>query len=72
MLCYKAKETLKNALNEVKVPYSVQYIDIEKNENADWFDLYCYDIPVIHVEHHDKTIRFKHKLFKDKVIESLK
>lgn len=73
MLCTNAKdilhETLKdNSLNEKEI--ELETIDIMKPENSKWFDVYCYDVPVLHVDRSDqkKPVKFMHYFYKDKLL----
>lgn len=77
MLCTNARgilfETLKNEeLKNKKIDLNI--IDIMKPENSKWFDVYCYDVPVLHVDRdkQDKPLKFMHYFHEDKLLEEFK
>lgn len=77
MLCTNARgilfETLKNEeLKNKKIDLNI--IDIMKPENSKWFDVYCYDVPVLHVDRdtQDQPVKFMHYFHEDKLLEEFK
>ncbi|ODV77023.1 uncharacterized protein CANTADRAFT_23860 [Suhomyces tanzawaensis NRRL Y-17324] len=73
-LCTNAKtilyDTLKDeSLNDKSIKLDV--IDIMKPENSKWFDVYCYDVPVIHIDrpNQKKPVKFMHYFHHDKLLE---
>lgn len=58
-----------NATNNV----SLKVINILDAENSEAFDLYCYDVPVLHIEKDDgsKMKKFMHYFNKDKIMEEI-
>lgn len=76
MLCTNARVVLtstleNNALKTKEVDLKV--IDIMEPENSEWFDKYCYDVPVLHVDRPDqkKPVKFMHYFYEDKLVEEL-
>ncbi|CUM65294.1 uncharacterized protein PRCAT00002929001 [Priceomyces carsonii] len=76
MLCTNAKdilfETLKSeSLKDKRIKLKI--IDIMKSENQKWFDIYCYDVPVLHIETtgEETPIKFMHYFDKSKILEQL-
>ncbi|ODV59856.1 Mgp12p [Ascoidea rubescens DSM 1968] len=79
-LCEKAKFVLKtieadNMKDKILGDKNIEinYIDITKEENKKWFDAYCFDIPVLHVDNSFKTksTKFMHQLDYNEVIKSI-
>ncbi|EGV64569.1 hypothetical protein PSN45_004886 [Yamadazyma tenuis] len=71
MLCHTAKQTMNNAVDATMAPVTVEIVDITHHDNTEWWDKYCYDIPVLHVEGGAKSVIFMHKLFKNKILEAI-
>lgn len=75
-LCTDAKEILHTTLkddqiNDIKIDLTT--IDITDPENQKWFDVYCYDVPVLHVDREsEKQVKFMHYFHQDKLIEEFK
>lgn len=53
MLCTNASKILKSATDEVST--EVEFIDIMDPKNSEWFDKYCYDVPVLHIKADETT-----------------
>lgn len=76
-LCTNAKEVLKRTLENPSVknePIDLEEIDIMKPGNSKWFDVYCYDVPVLHIlrnEQQKKPIKFMHYFHEDKILSVL-
>jgi len=47
-LCVPAKEIIDQV--RTKVEFDLEVVDITQNKNQEWFNLYKYDIPVLHLE----------------------
>ncbi|CUM57612.1 uncharacterized protein AC631_01391 [Debaryomyces fabryi] len=76
MLCTNAKNILHDTLKDDALKdkeISLETIDIMKPENSKWFDVYCYDVPVLHVERPNqaKPVKFMHYFYNDKLIDEL-
>lgn len=74
MLCTNAKQILHETLQQPELqdtPIKLKTIDIMKEENAEWFDIYCYDVPVLHVDRpgQQKPVKFMHYFDKKKLME---
>lgn len=77
MLCTNAKGILETTL---KLPslqdqkINLNTIDIMKPENQEWYDKYCYDVPVLHVDRQGqkKPVKFMHYFYVDKLEEEFK
>jgi glutaredoxin len=72
-LCSDAKgilhKTLSNdALKDQNIKLTT--IDIMDPKNQKWFDVYCYDVPVLHVnrESQSKPVKFMHYFYEDKLM----
>jgi len=66
-LCDKAKAVLEQA--HVKMPFSLEEVDIEAPQNLSWHEKYRYDIPVIHLN--EKEI-FRHRLKEEDLLSVLR
>lgn len=67
MLCTNANEVLKQAISSPEVDevdLEFTKIDIMDPKNERWFEKYCYDVPVLHIEK-DQTVK-KHMHYFDK------
>lgn len=74
MLCTNAKEILHQTLQQPELQdrnIKLHTVDIMKPENAEWFDKYCYDVPVLHVDRTNQTkpVKFMHYFYTDKLTE---
>ncbi|RCK58148.1 hypothetical protein Cantr_06625 [Candida viswanathii] len=74
MLCTNAKNILHDTLKSpdlVNVPIKLTTIDIMDPKNQEWFDKYCYDVPVLHVDrpNQPKPVKFMHYFYEDKLKE---
>ena len=74
MLCTNAKHILHDTLKDDTLKdkeISLETIDIMKPENSKWFDIYCYDVPVLHVNRPDqaKPVKFMHYFYDDKLLD---
>lgn len=75
-LCDKAK----NVMNKVTVngdfkdKLSYCIVDIDDPKNKVWWEKYCFDVPVLHIENTDKTSLLKvfHRLDEKDVTEKIK
>lgn len=77
MLCTNARGILFKTLENEELknkPIDLNIIDIMKPENSKWFDVYCYDVPVLHVDRdqQDKPVKFMHYFYEDKLLEEFK
>lgn len=76
-LCTNAKEILGKTLSNPSLKnkkVDLEVIDIMKPENSKWFDVYCFDVPVLHImknEEQKKPIKFMHYFHEDKILEEL-
>ena len=71
-LCTNADKILKETIEDPElVPETtVQKIDIMDPKNQEWYDKYCWDVPVLHVERDGKKlVKFMHYFYKDKLLE---
>ncbi|CAK9437889.1 uncharacterized protein LODBEIA_P22670 [Lodderomyces beijingensis] len=78
-LCSDAKDVLDNSLQKSSSLLSPNFrldlriIDIDEPANQEWFDKYCYDVPVLHVEASDQKLKkFMHYLNEDELIQVFK
>lgn len=74
MLCTNAKNILYKTLDseELKdVETDLKVIDIMDPDNSEAFDMYCYDVPVLHVDRpgQKKPVKFMHYFIEDKLLE---
>lgn len=65
-LCDVAKEVLTRTSEEL--PHTLEAVDITDADNAQWFDKYKYDIPVLHI---DDKYWAKHRITDDEAREAL-
>ncbi|EGW31392.1 uncharacterized protein SPAPADRAFT_61959 [Spathaspora passalidarum NRRL Y-27907] len=77
MLCTNAGEILRKAIvspdvGDIKI--NLKTIDIMKPENQEWFDKYCYDVPVLHIDRPDqaKPVKFMHYFDQDVLEDEFK
>eukprot|EP01135_Chromosphaera_perkinsii_P007564 Nk52_evm20s914 gene=Nk52_evmTU20s914 len=68
-LCVVAKDAL-NAFKAKRpdLPFEVEEVDISREENKKWFDLYQFDIPVMHL---DGKHFMKHRVDDEKLKHAL-
>ncbi|KAL3231185.1 Uncharacterized protein RNJ44_00824 [Nakaseomyces bracarensis] len=77
-LCEQAKEIIDDVLEEQDFKedkVSMEIVNINQLNNKKWWELYCFDIPVLHVEKiGDPTSLFKifHRIEEDVLEEKLK
>lgn len=76
-LCDNAKEVIDDVLNEneefSKAGIAMKIININKYKH--WWDRYCFDIPVLHIENDNEPnslIKIMHFFKEDELIETLK
>lgn len=73
-LCKNAATILHDAIeaNATK-NVSLKVINILDPENSEAFDLYCYDVPVLHIEKDEgaKMTKFMHYFNKEKIMEEI-
>ena len=67
-LCDKVKDVLKS-LSQDDYPHSLEQIDITDEEHTKWYDMYKYDIPVLHI---NKSYWTKHRLDETEAKNGLK
>lgn len=63
LLCYNANKVLKGVLEAEDLRnIPLRKVDIMNPQNAAVFDMYCYDVPVLHVERpgQKKPVKFMH------------
>ncbi|CCH58805.1 hypothetical protein TBLA_0A10270 [Henningerozyma blattae CBS 6284] len=79
-LCDNAKSAINITLekplykeNDLKKNYKI--VDISMEENKKWWDSYCYDIPVLHIEDKnskESLVKIFHHITEAKLINNLK
>lgn len=74
MLCTNAKNILHDTLKDDTLKekdIELETIDIMKPENSKWFDVYCYDVPVLHVDRpgQAKPVKYMHYFYHDKLLD---
>jgi glutaredoxin len=67
-LCDKVKDVLKG-LSQDDYPHSLEQIDITDEEHTEWYDMYKYDIPVLHI---NSAYWTKHRLDETEAKNGLK
>lgn len=74
-LCDKAKVVLKDVLESGQLQNKVQFtnVDITDPLNKQWWEAYCFDVPVIHIDRFNQKdpVKMMHYLDKEEVIEEL-
>ncbi|CCE62813.1 hypothetical protein TPHA_0D01730 [Tetrapisispora phaffii CBS 4417] len=74
-LCTKAKTVLSSVLEEDKYKDKVQLnlIDIDSPNNKEWWDKYCFDIPVLHIENNKsgEISKIFHKMTESEVKDGI-
>lgn len=76
-LCNEADSVLTKSLNQLAPIMKdniapIEYIDITKPENKEWFECYRYDIPVLWIEREDyKKVVFMHRFDQDELTDEL-
>ncbi|KAI3403956.1 hypothetical protein KGF56_003223 [Candida oxycetoniae] len=75
-LCSDAKMVLEKSLKSPTLKnanFIIKNVDIQALENREWFDKYCYDVPVLHIEKPGaKLKKFMHYLHEDDIIRELR
>lgn len=70
-LCESAKGVLNKVRDNGKV-FDYEEVNITDDRNQKWFDLYAYDVPVIHVENGKSSMKkFMHRLDEGEVSKAL-
>ncbi|KAH3686992.1 hypothetical protein WICPIJ_002017 [Wickerhamomyces pijperi] len=74
-LCDKAKVVLDSvrvnpSLNKT---LNYQYVDITDPQNNQWWDAYCFDVPVVHLDRYNQKqpVKFMHYLNEEKIVEEI-
>lgn len=74
-LCVNAKNVLQSTILEDPIKLlnpQLSVIDISDPKNKKWFDAYCFDVPVLHVERPGlPLVKFMHYFYKDKLTAEL-
>ncbi|CCH46443.1 hypothetical protein BN7_6037 [Wickerhamomyces ciferrii] len=74
-LCDKAKVVVDEVHNSDKLSKKInlQYVDITQPLNKQWWDAYCFDVPVLHVDrtNQEDPVKFMHRLNGDEIIEEI-
>jgi hypothetical protein len=52
-----------------QIPFNYIETDISRPENKEWFDLYCNDIPVVHINGVELA---RHRLREDALVQGLR
>lgn len=75
-LCTEAKSVIDKAikdpsLNNQKIMLNL--VDIMEDKNSNWYDAYCYDVPVLHIDkpNNEKPIKFMHRVDHDALLKVL-
>ncbi|EDO18673.1 hypothetical protein Kpol_1055p28 [Vanderwaltozyma polyspora DSM 70294] len=77
-LCVTAKVVLDKVVKDGEFDGKIKYtqVDIEDPKNKEWWDKYCFDIPVLHIEdasNKDKPLeKIFHRMKKENVVEKIK
>jgi glutaredoxin len=76
-LCDKAKEVMLEIRDSNVAPKDMefQYVDISDVMNTQWWDKYCFDVPVLHIDDvgGDKgRVKMMHRLDSVKIMEEVK
>ncbi|KAF5093589.1 hypothetical protein D0Z00_003976 [Geotrichum galactomycetum] len=76
-LCEAAKANLSKAWDRAPTKFDYQEVDISKPENKKWYDVYAFDIPVVHFDGiagngGKSPLKLMHKIETEKVLEILK
>lgn len=72
-LCAQAEYSIEQAAKQAK--FSLKTIDITKPENKESFNLYAFDVPVVHVaptENGEAKKVFMHRLTTEELLNELK
>lgn len=74
-LCDKAKVVCEEVRSskDLKNPISFQYVDITEPLNKDFWEAYCFDVPVLHLDRRSdpETVKFMHYLDTGKIVEEI-
>ncbi|KAG7193888.1 uncharacterized protein KQ657_005087 [Scheffersomyces spartinae] len=73
-LCTNARTILEETLASEELKgkeIDLKVIDIMDPANEKWFDVYCYDVPVLHVDRSNqpKPVKFMHYFHHDKLLQ---
>lgn len=71
-LCVKARAILDNTTRHHSMPaHTLTIVDITDPAHSTWFDRYCFDVPVLHVERDksdEQPVKFMHYFDKEKLL----
>lgn len=74
-LCDKAKVVVEEVRDNETMAnkFNLQYVDITQPLNKQWWDAYCFDVPVLHVDrtNQEDPVKFMHYLNSEKIIEEI-
>lgn len=73
-LCDKAKVVIEEVRGNEKLnkKISIQYVDITDPMNKEFWDKYCFDVPVLHLDKkNQETIKFMHYLNSENIINEI-
>lgn len=74
-LCDKAKVVLDqvNQDSNVQKKYNLQYVDITQPLNKQWWDRYCFDVPVLHVDrtNQEEPVKMMHYLNQEEIVTEI-
>lgn len=73
-LCDKAKEVMLNIRDSPEAPKGMefQYVDISDVMNTQWWDKYCFDVPVLHIDGGvEGRVKMMHRLDGKKVMDEV-
>lgn len=65
-LCVQAKDVLRESWEQSTRKFDFKEVDITRPENKEWFDLYAFDVPVIHV---DNKQQWMHRITVPEVVK---
>lgn len=76
-LCVTAKVVLEEVVKDSEFAGKLDYelVDIDDPNNKEWWEKYCFDIPVLHIEdkrNPDSLVKIFHRMKKEDVIEKIK
>lgn len=74
-LCDKAKVVVEEVRDSDMVTnkFDLQYVDITQPLNKQWWDAYCFDVPVLHVDrtNQEDPVKFMHYLNSETIIDEI-
>lgn len=74
-LCDKAKVVLDEVSqnSNVQKSYNLQYVDITQPLNKQWWDKYCFDVPVLHVDrtNQEEPVKMMHYLNQEDIVNEI-